>query len=178
MSDAASVSVPRIDRRADAQPDRNVLAADFEFACRRFEQTIGDFPGSGGSFIQGQDKREFVAAHAGDEGLWRRSLQTPGDGAQELVAGRVPEDVVGLLEMIEVDAEHGKAGMPCSRPLERRGQVRSKRRSVRQTGKRIVVREMRDLLVPRHEFGARYVHVLARFVQADGRPPSPCPGAG
>jgi hypothetical protein len=56
-----------------------------------------------------QDEGEFVAAHAGNEGVVGGMLQAPRNGAEQLVADDVTEQVVGLLEVIEVDRQKRKA---------------------------------------------------------------------
>ena len=65
-----------------------------------------------------QDERELVAADAGDEGAVGRDLEPPRDGAQQLIADHVAEDVVGLLELIEIDGQDGEALAACLGALE------------------------------------------------------------
>ena len=75
----------------------------------RLEHAIGEVSRGLRLFPDGRNDDELVAADARDEIVADGSLKPAGDGAQELVADDVAEDVVGLLEMIEIDAQHGEA---------------------------------------------------------------------
>ena len=58
--------------------------------------------------------REFVAAEAREDvGFAHAGEEALGDGAQELVAHDVSERVVDGLELIEIETQHGEAGL-CS----------------------------------------------------------------
>ena len=62
---------------------------------------------------RGQHRRELVATGAGGEPVAdhaHRRRHRVGDGAQRLVAGRVPEAVVGTLEPVDVADQHGHRG--------------------------------------------------------------------
>jgi hypothetical protein len=50
-------------------------------------------------------------------------LQPSRDGAQQFVAGRVSEDVVGFLEMIEIDGQHREGRTVRLGALEHIGEV-------------------------------------------------------
>ena len=59
------------------------------------------------------------------------------------------EDVVGLLEVVEIDAQHGEARAGCPARCSNVSASRSASAvPVRQIGQRIVMREMGDVFVP------------------------------
>ncbi len=164
-----------IKRGADAQAHRNSLAADFEIHRQRLEQAVGQGFGGSRLFAFGKHQREFIAADAGDECALRRGLQAPGNGAQKLIADRMPEHVVGFLEMIEIDVEHGKTGAPRFRGLKRLRQFCRKHGAVGQVREWIVMGEMGDLCVLDRQLVARRVHVSRALHEGRSRPPSPLP---
>ena len=98
-------------------------------------------------------------------------LQPPRDRAEQFVADGMSEDVVGFLEMIEVEAQHREASPVVSACSSMSARLLGKRRAVRQFGQRIVVRQMGDVFVPRDQLGARRPHILARFVETVRRLP-------
>jgi len=53
-------------------------------------------------------ERELVPAYAGHEGSISRNLEPARDRAQKLIADNVAEYVIGLLELVEIDRQHGK----------------------------------------------------------------------
>ena len=117
----------------------------------------------------GRDERELVAADAGDERALRRDLEPPRDGAQQLVADDVTEDVVGFLEVIEVDASTAKLSLLAFALAKAGVQPPGEQRAVRQIGQRVVMGEVGDLLVAGEQLGARRAHVLARLVEPERR---------
>ena len=161
----------RIGRHADAQTDGNLLATHLEVLRQRIEKAIGQHLRGGRLLASCLDEREFIAADARDEGALRRGLQALGDGAQEFVADRVPEDVVGLLEMIEVDSQDGEAGPIRLGAIEGLREADGENGAVRQARQHIVMCKMRDLLVSRQQLRARRVHLLARLVETERRFP-------
>jgi len=85
-----------------------LLAAHLERLCHGIEQSIGQSLSGPGLLTGRQDEGEFVAAHPGNEGVVGGMLQAPRNGAEQLVADDVAEQVVGLLEVIEVDRKNAK----------------------------------------------------------------------
>ena len=125
--------------------------------------------GGGRLLARLQDEREFIAADARDEGALGRGLEAPGDGAQQLVADRVAEDVVGLLEMIEIDGQDREARALRLGAIEGLREPDRENGAVRQIRQRIVMGEMGDLLVPCHQLRACRVHLFARLVEPERR---------
>ena len=83
----------------------------------RFDESVRDLRRVflGGDVFE-QD-RELVATESGDGvGGPHARAQTLGDRAQELVAGRVTEAVVDVLEPVEVDEQHGERARMTDRP--------------------------------------------------------------
>jgi hypothetical protein len=82
---------------------------------------------------------ELVAAEA-RRGVGRpRALREAlGGGAQELVAGGVPDAVVDGLEAVEIDEEHAQLGLTAGRNVERVLQAVEEERAVGQPGEGVV----------------------------------------
>ena len=108
----------RVGGRANAETDGDLLAANLKVLRERFEQPIGQRFGCGRLFACRQDEHEFIAADARSEGVPSFGLETPGDCAQELIADHVPEDIVGLFEMIEIDGQDCEALAVCPGVIE------------------------------------------------------------
>ena len=88
---------------------------------------------------------ELVAAEAGDDvGAAHGVAQPVGDGAQELVAAGMPQRVVDLLELVEVDEVDGKRAA-AAQARHRRVHLVAEERAVGQPGQRIVARQLVDL---------------------------------
>ena len=77
------------------------------------------------------------------------------------------ENVVGLLEVVEIDAEDGELAAIRIRLFDDALQLEAERRPVWQIGQGVVMGEMGDLLVPGDQLGARRLHVVARLVEAE-----------
>jgi hypothetical protein len=137
-----------IDRAADAEPNGNQLAADLEGLCHGIEQALGQSLRGLGLVTSDQNEGEFIAAHAGNEGVIGGVLQAPRNGAEKLVANNMAEQVVGLLEMIEIDGQDRDAGALRLGAVEGLRQAVCQHGAVRQTRQRVVVCEIGDLLVP------------------------------
>ena len=139
------------------RPMRDLLPADLEVVRDRLEQRLGQRLGRlpaarpcvETSVNSSPPMRAMKAPSAAVSS--RRAI-----GAQKLVADDVAEDVVGLLEMVEVDAEDGearrRAALACSKVSRQRI---GERGAVRQIGQRIVMGKMGDLLVPGEQLRAR-----------------------
>ena len=87
-----------------------------------------------------EEHRELIAAEARD-GIGRsgKSLQSLGDGAQELIAGRMTERIVHQFEVVEIDEDDG--GTFEHATLEHVVEVGREQRPVCQT-REIVVRRI------------------------------------
>ena len=96
---------------------------------------------------RGLNDGEFVAAEPRRHvGFLEAAAQALGDRLQQLIADRMAERVVDALELVDVDIEHGQL---LARPyrLERLFQPLAEQDPVRQFGQRVVMRQMRDLLL-------------------------------
>ena len=102
------LAVPRVESHADAGRDVELVLAEVERLPERRQQLAGDAHGVVLLLQLGEEHDELVATHAGDcVALANGVLEALGDQLQELVAGRVPEAVVDLLEAVEVEEHHG-----------------------------------------------------------------------
>ena len=68
----------------------------------------------------------------------------PATARKQLVADRVPERIVDVLEVVEVEAQH-REPLPAFNMDERLGQPLAQQHAVGQIGQRIVTRHVRDL---------------------------------
>lgn len=144
-----------IDRAADAEPDGDLLAAHLEWLCHGIEQALGQSLSGPWLLTSRQDEGEFVAAHPGNEGVVGGMLQAPRNGAEQLVADDVAEQVVGLLEVIEVDRQKRKARAVLFGLGEGLGDLLGKGGAIGQIGERVMMGEMGDVAVPGEELGSR-----------------------
>src|SRR5690606_28594038 len=99
---------------------------------------------SRGMVPSGNDQRELVAADARDEMITRRLLQPPGYLLQQDVACRMPVDVVGLLEAVEIDAQDRERIVARRRFFERDFNACIEGRAIWQLRQRIVMRHVAD----------------------------------
>ena len=108
-----------------------------------------------------QHDHEFVPALAAD-GVRAPDAhrQFPGDDLQELVAHRVPERVVDLLEAVDVQKEHRHPAMMTSGQRECPGQPIREQHAVRETRQGVVAGEMGEL--PRRRVGMVPEMILAQ----------------
>src|SRR5216683_874781 len=97
------VGVRRIDGRTNAETNRNFLALNLKFICQRLEQAIGQQFRGGRLLARVLDEHEFIAPHPREECSLGFCLELSTDRAQEVIADRMPKDVVDLLKMIEID---------------------------------------------------------------------------
>ncbi len=89
------------------------------------------------------DKTELVAGQARHHAATRGVLEPMGHLDQELVAERMAEDVVDLLEPVEVDAEHRELLAGSFAGLDHLGQRLQEGGAVRQIGEAVVIGHMR-----------------------------------
>lgn len=132
-------------------------------------QPVGDlvdltFPGGlvPGAVAQ-DDRREFVAAEpgrgvTGPDGL----VEAAGGLDEEFVAGLVAEAVVDRLEAVEVDEEHGGAGVAGAAAAEGLADPLGEQGAVGQVGERVVLGVVLQLRLEPDPFG----HVAAVEDQA------------
>ena len=82
-----------------------------------------------------------------------RSVRRRAHDAQQLVAGRVAERVVDLLEVVEVDEQHREPLVLRVARVQRVLEPVDEQRAVRQPGQRVVERAVRQLLLERDAVG-------------------------
>ncbi len=111
-------AVVRVDRDADARCHEELVAVDDERSAHCAEQLLGHDPERFAVADPGQEDGEVVRAHARDRVSFAdRAGQASTDSLQELVAHRVAEARVDLLEAVEVDHEHGELLPERASPL-------------------------------------------------------------
>ncbi len=144
-------------------------SAHVELFLDRLEDAIGEVSRGLRLFPAGRNDDELVAADARDEIVADGSLKPAGDGAKELVADDVTEYVIGLLEMVEIDAEHGEAFAGDLRLIESARELQAKRRTVGEVGQSVVMGKKGNLRMACQEFSARDLHLVACLAEADSR---------
>src|SRR5882724_9646928 len=113
---AQQILGPRVAGVAVGDPDggaaEHLHAAQPERDAQRLVQALGHLAGvAGGVHVLEQDG-ELVAAQPRDGvGGTQRGLQAAGDLDQQLVAAHVPEAVIDQLEPVDVQHQHGEAGV-------------------------------------------------------------------
>ena len=91
----------------------------------------------------GRDDGEFVAAEPGDDVVGAQRAREPlGDAADQLVADRMAERVVDILEVIEVDIEDRGRRASASHFGDRHLEPFAEEDAVGQPAQRVVQREM------------------------------------
>jgi hypothetical protein len=91
----------------------------------------------------GRDDDEFVRPEPRQERSIAGRIQPVADFHQKPVAGRMAIDIVDLLELIDVNAQHRKRGI-AGRQLQRVCDALVERSPVRQAGELVVKCQMRD----------------------------------
>src|SRR5258708_2935783 len=111
-----------------------------------FAQAVRECRGFGHlQFAAHQNNGELVASQSGDGVAFTYALARPASHFfQKLVADRMTESVVDLLEAIEVEAKHGDL-LTARDATEGTLQPLTEQRTVRQIGQRVVARHMRNL---------------------------------
>lgn len=93
------------------------------------------------------EKSELVPCETGDMHIGGgEALQTFGEGPQQSVARRMPERVIHVLELVEIQREHRKPSA-CSRLLARGFQKLLKLNPVREVRQRVVQRQIGQALL-------------------------------
>ncbi len=128
-------------------PTVRIAVFDLELAGECPEQAFGD-RGSGVRLLAAaDDQHEFVAADAGEKSALGGGLQTAGDLAQERVTERVTIAVVGVLEAVEIERQHGELLARLLRLIERRLHGVVEGEPVRQVGQVVEMRHAGDALL-------------------------------
>ncbi len=93
---------------AEAGRGKDLVATDVNRRGQRLQCALRHARGVGGGVDALQQERELIAAESRDGVLGPRATrEAPGDGDQELIAGRVTEAVVDDAEVVEIE-EHDR----------------------------------------------------------------------
>ena len=114
-------NVAAIGNDADAGGGLHLIAVDAEGTGDDFADLGRQRFDIAGVFDAVLQHGKFVAAEAGDHvGLAYAALEAFGDRLQQLVADRMAERVVDVLEVVEIDIVHGKliAAAPGAREFQ------------------------------------------------------------
>ena len=134
------LAVHREQADADAGADEEFLVVGDEGVAEAVQQFFRHVLGVGALVQAGQQDDEFVAALACDGvDIAQLFAQAPGDGFQQLVADRVAEAVVDVLEAVQVEEQHGAQLLFFLAFLQGGGQARFEQQAVGQAGERVVV---------------------------------------
>ena len=141
-------------RDADRGADHDVLAADGVGRAERGDDALRDHHHHLAVVADRGDHREFVAAEAGHQvAAAQRVRQPQGHVADQLVADRVSERVVDVLEVVEVDIEHRGRRRAGLHLVDHRFQPLAEEDAVGQAAERIVHGQMAQ---PRFAGGDRH----------------------
>ncbi len=127
------------DGDADAGVDEQLLAAMLERRLEGGQQAFGDVERAGRVGRVLDQHRELVAAHPGDRVTGsQRAAQPLRHPDEQLIAVAVPEAVVDVLEVVEVDEQDGQRVAPPPRPGERVVEPVGEQGAIGQTRERVV----------------------------------------
>ena len=134
--------------KADADTGRHVqsVAGDVMRFGQRGDDLVGAFCRVNGLSDFGQHDDEFIAAnpahgvrvaHAGDQALRHR--------LQQQVAGAVPERIIDVLEMVQIEKQHRQVGPAAAGEHDGLRQPVDQQHPVRQVGEEIMLRQIGHL---------------------------------
>jgi hypothetical protein len=148
------------DGNADRSADIDAVPADDEWRADRRENAFGYCLQRIIVRGAGHDDGEFVTAEAGNEIVVAHGLtQAPRDVENELVADMVAERIVDVLEMIEIDIEHGGSRSAIAHFGNGAFQPLRKVNPVRQSADGIVQRKVAQLPLAVGDRGGRAPHM-------------------
>ena len=140
-------AVLRRQRDADAGIGRELVTEAFIGLPDRLMNARHEFHDVARVPDGGLDHRELVAAQPRDMiGLADAAPDAGGHGLQQFVADMMSERVVDALELVDVDIEQCEL-LAAAGSLQLAFDLFAEQHPVRQVGQRVVMREMRDLLV-------------------------------
>ena len=121
----------------------------------------------------GGDHRELVAAEARDEVVAAQGPGEPiGHAADQVVADVMPERIVDVLEMVEVDVEHRGGRSAMAHLIDHRLQALAEVAAVRQAAQRIVQRQMPQPVFAFGDRGGGVAHVAETSPASSAKPAS------
>ena len=128
---------------ADAGADHDGLVADGVGRADRRDQAVGDRQQRRVVAAGRGDDGELVAADAGDQIVAAHGVGQPlRHRADQFVADRMAERVVDVLEVVEVDVEHGRRRAALAHVGDHRFEPLAEEDAVGQAAQRIVQGEM------------------------------------
>ena len=134
------LAVVRVQAGADAGGHADLPSADQKRRSEAVQDLRGDDPQVLGALDLGEQDGELVAAHTSHRVTGAHAAAQPRPhGLQELVPGPVSQTVVDLLEMIEVDEQHGERQPVAARMLQRQAEPVVQQGAIRQIRQRVVV---------------------------------------
>ena len=140
---ATSRSIADGDADAGVDRQRHRRFVELERLAHHVEQPFGDELRRDRHRGTVDQYDELVAAHPSDRvGVAQGAGQSRRDGHQQVVTGLVPEGVVDVLEVVEVDVQRGPDGAVASVASEQLFDAIHDQRPVRQLGQRVVQRLM------------------------------------
>ncbi len=132
---------------ADAGIGRELMAEALIGLPDRLVNSRHEFHDVGGAADGGLNDGKLVAADPRNEiGLPHAALETGGHGFQQFIADVMSERVVDALEFVDVDIEQRELFAPAGFP-QLAFDLLAEQHPVRQVGQRVVMRQVRDLLV-------------------------------
>ena len=130
--------VSAIGNHADAGAGVNLIAVDGDRRRNRSADLCRQRLGAGNVAHVLLQQRELIAAKAGDHiGIAHAVLQPVGDDFQENVAGGMPQRIVDILEMIEIEIKHRESMSAAFGARKGQLQPVEKRDAIGQAGQRI-----------------------------------------
>ena len=143
------VRIPRAERDADAAGDVQLVLVQVEGAAELVEQLARERPDHGAVVRRGREildkEGKFVAREASEHGVAGQFLvHALGEDLERPVARRVPEGVVDLLEMVEVEVDERELAARAARAGDRLLQRMLELQPVRDLGERVVAGEVAD----------------------------------
>ena len=142
------VAVGGRERDADAGGDQHLLARDLKRAAQGLDQPIheghdvaeiGDVDEGNGEFVAGQPRDEVVLAQG--------RLDAAADVAQHLIAAAMVGRFVDLLELVDVETEHGDMRAVALHAADRVGEAIDESLAIGEAGEGVVLLEVADLLL-------------------------------
>ena len=123
---------------ADADPDRDHAAVDFERAVQVTDHRPADIRGDRGGAVTGDDQGKFVTADAGQDLVATEGLETGSDQPEEMIAGFVAIAVIHLLEAVEIEIGDRDGRTLGALGRHRLVQRRHERDAIRQPGEPVM----------------------------------------
>ena len=139
------------DRRRD---DQFARAFDIQRTRQRPDDLLRNGLGVGDVAQAFDQQRELVATEARDDvALAHASAQAFAHRAQHEIAAAVTHRIVDVLEVVEIEEQHRDAGIAAARAIDRSDEPLYQQAAIRQSGQRVVVGEIAQILLVALAFG-------------------------